>query len=137
MKIIIRETKAGDFDAIAELLQDPNISGPVTESQFRNMLRKNKGFFYVAEADGTVIGSVFGAHDGGYFGYIYKLVVKESHRRQKAGTKLLRKLVGKFKKAGIQAIFCHVRKTNEASIKLMQSLGFETRGLAYLMARKI
>ena len=133
MQTIVRETINEDFIAVSKLLQHPNIAGEIKPYKFDKILKRNRGYCFVAEADGKVIGTIFGTHDGGSIGYVYKLVVDESQRRQKVATKLVQRLLEKFDKEGIPLVFAHTGKTNEASLKLLLSLGFEIRDSHYLV----
>ncbi len=133
MPTTIRKTKESDFPAITKLLEDPNIAGRATRKQFQRMLRKNEGLFFVAESDEKVIATIFGMHDGGYAGYIYKLAVAKDYRRKGIATLLLRKVIEQFKKAEIPVALALTGKTNKAAQKLLGSLGFSERRTAVLM----
>lgn len=134
--VVYRETIQANFDQISTLLEEAKIREPYfTKDRFERMLETNAGFFHVAEDQGKIIGSVFATHDGAFVGYLRKLAVKESYRRQGVASNLVRAAIGKLEEAGIPLIFALVEKTNEASIGLFQSLGFQVRGSYYLIQK--
>ena len=134
MDFTIRETREGDFTNILSLMQASEISTAyLTQERFNRMLAKNRGFSYVAEAGGKIVGSIFGEHDGGFTGSIRRLAVAEQYRRQSIGSALVRRVVKEFEKADIPWKYCHVEESNDASIELFRSLGFQLRKTHYLM----
>ncbi len=138
MKSIIRKIKEKDYKQISELLQrNKMISDEFTKKKFNKVIHRNKGFCYVAEIDGKIVGTVFGMHDGAFHGYIGKLLVAKDYRRQKIASELVSKLVDRFKKNGIYLVFAHVEKKNKPSLKLLKSLRFEIQNSHYLIDRRL
>jgi len=134
MKITIRQTQESDYAAILKLLQDTKLCGTeFTEERFRNMLARNREFCYAAEAKGQIVGNVFGTHDGGFIASIRKVAVANQYRRKKIASDLVRKVVEKFDGIKIPLVYAHVEKTNNASLKMLDSLGFSIRKTHYLI----
>ncbi len=132
--IKFRLAREKDYLHIAALLEKTKLIGHhFNKRLFNTLIRKNRGFLFVAGIDKKIIGTIFSAHDGGYFGYVYKCAVAPEFRRQKVATQLVRLAINKLKKAGIDLIFLHVKKDNFPSIRLFQSLGFNIRATRYLM----
>lgn len=127
MKIKIRETKEEDFEKVTDLLNTNSIWAEFTKEAFKKMLKRNKGFYLVAEKDGQTIGTVFGLHDGGLLGYIYKLAVNKKYQRQKVATRLIDELLKRFKKAGTYWTFAHVYKLNKKGLPFFSAKGFRIR----------
>lgn len=126
MNIIIRKTEEGDFSAIRSILRQVGLAGEwFTEQLFRSMLEKNRGHYFVAIRDSIVIGTVFSSHDGGYFGYIYKLAVLPQCQKEGIGSALLYRVVVEFQSLGIDWYFAHVDKDNHASLKLLAKHGIK------------
>lgn len=125
--INIRETRLNDYDTVARLLKVTDLieSGEkwLTEELFDRMLERNPGLFFVAEKEGKVIGSVFTSHDGGYFGYIYKLAVLPKHRREGIGAALLQRAVENLRHIPIEWIFAHVGRSNAFPRRLFAQFG--------------
>lgn len=136
MTINIRETQEEDFEGISALLRNTNFADSYfSDDKFRRMLDKNRGYCYVAEDDGRIVGSAFATHDGAFRGYIQKVAVAEEYRRQGVASRLMETIIQRFEKAEIPLIFAHVEKDNKPSLELLKSLGFEIRDSHYLIDR--
>jgi len=134
VEVIIRETQAPDYQGISKLLEDTNlVQSYFTADAFRRYIERNKGFCFVAEVDGKIVGNIFGECDGAFKAYFGKLAVAESYRRKEIGTKLIDKFEGKADELAIPLRYAHVEKTNEASIRLLESRGFIIRKTHHLM----
>lgn len=136
MTIHIRETVEEDFERVSALLRNERLKNlRFTRNNFTKMLKRNKGYCYVAEDGRRIIGSVFATHDGAFVGYIQKVTVAEEYKRQGIASKLVTTIMQKLEEAKIPLIFAHVEKRNKPSIKLLKSLGFEIRNSHYLIDR--
>ncbi|MBZ9569718.1 GNAT family N-acetyltransferase [Patescibacteria group bacterium] len=133
MKIIIRNTREKDYNQIKKLLKTQRVSANFTEQKFKKMIKRNKGFYLVAEADGKIVGTVFGLYDGGLLGSIYKIAVAKEFQRQKIGTRLCRELLKRLKKLGVELVYAHVHKVNKKSVSFLKKLGFRVRNDIFLM----
>lgn len=127
MEIKIRETKEEDFGQIKNLLDQNNVWLEISEKTFMRMLKKNKGFYLVAESDGKIVGTIFGTHDGGLLGYIYKLAINKNFQRKKIATRLVNELLKRFKKIGIYWIYGHIYNTNKNARRFFKTVGFKVR----------
>ncbi len=126
MDVTFRPTTTNDYKFVRTLLDSAGLGGEwLTSELFERLIARNVGLYWIAESEGRVIGSVFANHDGGYYGYIYKLVVDESHRRQGVGRGLLQQVLNTFSEIGIDWSFGLVRKDNSHSIELFRNEGFE------------
>lgn len=122
--ILTRETQPSDFLAIFEMLEREKLAGGYfTKARFQKMLTKNRGLFLVAESDGKVIGTIFASHDGGYFGYIYKVAVSPEHRGKGVGPALIRRVLEKLEQEDIYRCFAWIQPENEASLSLFAKFG--------------
>jgi len=120
----IRETCRSDFGSIRQILSETKlVEGWFTPELFDRMLRRNPGLFLVAEEDGIVVGTLFASHDGGYFGYIYKVAVTHDHRRGGVASMLVERAIENFKRVGIEWIFANVHCENEPSFRLLAKFG--------------
>lgn len=103
------------------------ISNP--EEQWRNGI-KNMWF---ALADDEVIGMIGLLQDTGSTGkhraHVISLWVRPAFRRQGIGGKLIRYLQEWSPDQGIRKLYLHVTSTQEAAIKLYETLGFKEVGL--------
>lgn len=134
MAIKIRSSKLNDYKRVKTLLVPSGLAGRwFTKNLFSRLLRKNKRLYFVAEEKDLVVGTVFSSHDGGYYGYIYKLAVAFPYRRRGVAVKLVRTVLREMKKARIDFVFLHVAKINYPSQKFFRSLGFRHRATHLLM----
>lgn len=132
--IKIRETRPKDFEGVKLLLESVRLSGVYfTEDLFRKLLKRNKGTYFVAEDNGRIIGNIFSFDDGGYCCYLYKLAVAPEYRRKGLATKLIKTAVKALKARGADYFFAHVNKENQASLKLMKSLGLKPKLTRYIV----
>ena len=133
MEIKVRETREEDFEAVKGLLEKERVVPGFSAAMFRKMLKRNKGFYLVAESQGKVIGTVFGLHDGNLLGSVYKLAVAKEFQRQKVATILCKELLKKFRELNVDTIYSLVHKVNYQSIQFFKKLGFRIREDVYLM----
>lgn len=130
----IRETKVGDYNEICNLLKAEDMMFKSFDiNKFKKMLVKNKGYYLVASEKGKIIGNIFACDDGGYYGYIYKLVIHPNHRNKGVASILIKKILEKFAKDKIRWIYAHIRKDNSTSISLFNKLGFKVRDTHLLL----
>lgn len=131
-RIKIRLTKSSDYKEISHILRESGlVENWFTKKLFEKLLKRNKGFYFVAEDNGKVVGTAFASHDGGYFGHLYKLAVLPEYRRKGIAKKLIKARVKALNKIGIDFIFSHVWKYNKASIATLKSAGFKLANKEY------
>jgi len=126
--IKIRKTKVSDYQEIYNLLRSEDMAlDKLTKERFSRMLKKNKDYFFVALSDTEVIGNIFASEDGGYYGYVYKLIVRKDYRKKGVAQMLTKKVLDEFNKNDVLWIYAHVKKGNAASISLLKKFGFKIR----------
>ena len=123
MAFTVRPTRLEDYEAVFGLVHDSGVSMDFTKDMFRKMLEHNPDCYFVAEADGKIIGNVFGMHDGAFRGYIGSLVVADDYRRQSVASALVENLLDRYRELGLNRVFAHILKSNEASLALFRKLG--------------
>jgi ribosomal protein S18 acetylase RimI-like enzyme len=122
----IRETKLSDYGQIFTLLKQEDMTFEFfTKKKFSDMLKRNKGFYLVVAEGDKIIGSIFATHDGGYYGYVYKLIVRKDYRQKGVASMLLREVLNKLR--DIPWIFAHIEKTNKTSLNLFKKFGLNIR----------
>lgn len=123
----IRKMTEADLIEVFAIEQE-TFSDPWSEEDFLSSLNEANNGYLVAEIEGKVVGYC------GYWGivgegYIYNVVVKKEFRRQQVGNLMLKTLLEQSLKQGIDSFTLEVRSSNEAAIRLYESLGFERAGL--------
>lgn len=100
------------------------------------MKREHDGYdlFYVAEVDGSVVGTVMGGYDG-HRGWIYSVAVSPRHRHQGIGSALIRHLETALAGRGCLKINLQVRTTNAAVIAFYEQLGYGVEELVSMGKR--
>jgi ribosomal protein S18 acetylase RimI-like enzyme len=81
------------------------------------------GLFFVATADGAVIGTIMAGYDG-HRGWIYSLAVAPESRGHGIGTALMRYAEAALLERGCPKINLQVTETNAAIVSFYQKLGF-------------
>ena len=133
----IRETREDDFQGVFNLLRQTSLAdNNFTEERFSKMLERNRGYCYVAEDSGIIIGNAFGTHDGAFVGYIRKVAVETDYRHHNIATQLITKILEKMDEIPLPLVFVHVKKDNEPSIELFRNIGFEIHDSHYLIDRR-
>jgi len=89
----------------------------------RHKLAAQRNLFFVAVADGKVVGTVMGGYDG-HRGWIYSLAVDPAHQRQKLGTALIRHVEKALAEQGSPKINLQVLPSNAAAIGFYEKLGY-------------
>lgn len=115
-----------DVEAAAKLERE-NFSYPWKMEDFREMLHRSYASFYVAEADGEIIGCI-GLRNIAGEGEISNVVVAEHRRRQGIATELFRRVFEDAQSLDIDALTLEVRAGNGAAVGLYERLGFAVEG---------
>jgi ribosomal protein S18 acetylase RimI-like enzyme len=89
----------------------------------RRKMAAQRDLFFVAVADGKVVGSVMGGYDG-HRGWIYSLAVDPECRRQKLGTALIRQVEKALAERGSPKVNLQVLPSNAGAIEFYEKLGY-------------
>jgi ribosomal protein S18 acetylase RimI-like enzyme len=81
------------------------------------------GLFFVAMADGAIVGTIMAGYDG-HRGWIYSLAVSPSHRRQRIGSRLVLAAEQALTARGCVKINLQIMAGNESVASFYSSLGF-------------
>jgi ribosomal protein S18 acetylase RimI-like enzyme len=79
--------------------------------------------FFVAVADGKVVGTVMGGYDG-HRGWIYTLAVDPAHRGQKVATALIHHVEIALAELGCPKINLQVLESNAGAVDFYEKLGY-------------
>lgn len=125
--MLIRKMTEADLPEVLTIEQE-TFSDPWSEEDFRSSIEEANNAYIVAVIDGYVVGYC------GYWGvigegYIYNVAVKKEFRRHKIGYQLMKNLINESTSRGITSFTLEVRYSNEAAIRLYESLGFIRAGI--------
>jgi len=99
-------------------------------------VKHRNAVFLVAEHDGTIVGSVFGTHEGRK-GWINRLVVSPSYRKRRIAADLVAEVERRLAEEGIDIVACLIEEWNSSSMEVFQRLGFKRhRDIFYFTKRK-
>jgi len=89
----------------------------------RHKLAAQRNLFFVAVAEGRLVGTVMGGYDG-HRGWIYSLAVDPKHRRQKLGTALIQHVEKALAEQGSPKVNLQVLPSNAGAIAFYGQLGY-------------
>ena len=138
--IVIRKFCIEDYNTLialwdkAKLIYKPQ--GSDRRDNIERELKGHNAIFFVAEKDGTLIGSIFGTHDGRK-GWINRLAVDPAYQRQGIAARLVREVEDHLYERGIGIIACLVEDWNSVSLQVFEKLGYTRhQDIIYFTKRK-
>ena len=123
----IRRMERGDVERISQL-EEETFSMTWSRDAFLEMIEKEDARYYVAEADGEVVGGCGVLMIAGE-GDITNVVIDKNYRNQGIGTKMLQYLIEDGYQNGLTAFTLEVRVSNESAIHVYEKLGFFSEGI--------
>jgi len=129
MMIKIRKADLRDFDqidALSEELLGSSVGN--REEMFRTALENEDYLCLVAEINGEVVGFIDmwafpDVSHGAYLAQVQNLVVTEKMRGKGVGTKLIKEILGFFKKRKYHELHVWTEKENERAIRFYKRHG--------------
>jgi ribosomal protein S18 acetylase RimI-like enzyme len=113
-------------DAVVALWKECGLvvpqNDPVTDIQKKFVFQPD--LFFIALADGKVVGSVMVGYEG-HRGWINYLAVVPENQKKGCGRKLVAKAIGELEKLGCPKVNLQVRRTNILVIDFYKHLGFK------------
>lgn len=125
--VLIRKMTQADLLQVYAI-ECESFSEPWSEEDFNTSLQDNNNNYIVIEIDG-IIAAYCGYWGIAGEGYIYNVAVKNEYRRQHIGYRMLKVLLDEAAGRGITSFTLEVRYSNEAAIRLYESLGFTKAGI--------
>jgi ribosomal protein S18 acetylase RimI-like enzyme len=135
----IREMTPGDYERAVGLWQESEgvrLTEADTREAIARYLERNPGFSLIAEAEGRLVGTILGGHDGRR-GYLHHLAVHSSCRRQGIGRTLVNECMARLRSAGILKAHVFVVRANRDAQGFYAGLGWEVRDDLTLMSRRM
>lgn len=125
--MLIRKMTQADLLQVCAIERDI-FSEPWSEEDFNTSLQDSNNNYIVVEIDG-VIAAYCGYWGIAGEGYIYNVAVMNEYRRQHIGYRMLKVLLDEATGRDITSFTLEVRYSNEAAIRLYESLGFHKAGI--------
>ena len=138
MNYQIREMTAADYDAAMELWKNTEYLGLNecdTPEGIALYLNRNPGLSFVAEAEGVVVGTVLGGHDGRR-GMLRHLAVSLEHRRSGLGRNLIEHALAAMADQGIEKCNIMVQSANARGLEFWEHMGWGRMNDAYYTMQK-
>ncbi len=129
-EVHLRPLTIEDYNEVTELLTQTEGVGLRDADSIEGIARylaRNPGMSFIAEADGSIAGCVFGGHDGRR-GYLYHLAVLPRFRRLGAGRSLVARVIATIAADGIEKFHIDVYRDNAEGLRFWQALGWHERG---------
>jgi ribosomal protein S18 acetylase RimI-like enzyme len=86
-------------------------------------LQQPTSLYFIAEENGTAVGVIFGTHDGRK-GWINRLVVTPTHRKQGIARRLVEEIERQLAARGLDIVACLIEEWNTTSIQVFERLGY-------------
>ncbi len=99
-------------------------------------LERNPGLSFVALADGQVVGTVLGGHDGRR-GFLHHLAVQVAYRRQGIAAALVNHCLEGLAQVGIQKSHLFIFHENESGKAFWRSQGWDLRQDIQIMSTSV
>ena len=114
MRIIIKFYEDSLYEEVIKILQEGNLYDETWEARenLKRKIERDPQSILVAVDNNTIIGCVFIVEDG-WNGFIWRLCVKESHRKKGVGLLLMQKAEEIIKQRGIKESSIFVDPKNE------------------------
>ena len=138
-QIRLRNFKITDYESVIQLWNVAGLpykqKGRDRKEKIAKELEKNNSIFIVALKSTTIIGVVFGTHDGRK-GWINRLAVHPNFRTRGIAKALVSEVEKRLLKIGIEIMTCLIEKDNLDSQAVFTNLGFkEWKDIIYFSKR--
>lgn len=129
-----------DYDAVIQLWNEGNIpSRPLGRDSKKNIawqLQQHTSLYYIAETNSTIVGVIFGTHDGRK-GWINRLVVAPAFRKQGIAKQLVQEVERHLKQLKIDIVASLIEDWNDLSMHVFEHLGYTKHtDILYFSKRK-
>ena len=124
----IRIMTPDDFDGIAKVWEKHDGTNPVDDSRegLTRYLRRNPATSFVAEDNGTIVGTILAGHDGRR-GIFHHVVVASQYRGQGIGRMLVENAFEALRKEKINKVLLVVFTHNDNGNQFWEHMGFTVR----------
>lgn len=134
--VVIRRFVSTDEDAVVRLWEESGLTRPWNDPHkdvARKLQAQPEGFF-VAVADGEIVGSVMAGYDG-HRGWVNYLAVAPRSRRAGVGRALMGEVERVLAELGCPKVNLQIRGTNSAAVGFYEALGYSVDDVVSLGRR--
>ncbi len=124
----IRPFEITDTDELERLWKEVFPNDPLHNAHrrvIRDKMSVQKELFFVAEDNGSIVGTVMSGYDG-HRGRLYNVAVKLECRRKDVGRQLVYHAITALSSIGCPKVNLQVRSTNAEAVEFYKALGFST-----------
>jgi N-acetylglutamate synthase len=125
--VAIREFRMADYDRVMEIWAQGRLPlkprGRDSRTSIEAQLGRPNVHFLVAETGGRVVGTVLATHDGRK-GWINRLAVDESCRKEGLGRRLVLEAERRLAADGMEMFACLIEDRNAVSMEVFGRLGY-------------
>jgi ribosomal protein S18 acetylase RimI-like enzyme len=126
-EILIRPFRIEDYDGLIRLWQSVDLPfksrGRDQRHKILAEIQQPTALFYVGEADGKIVASILGSHDGRK-GWINRLAVLPGYRQQGIARQLVERVEQELERLGIEIAACLIEEYNSGSMEFFEHLGY-------------
>jgi len=126
--IVIRDFAPVDYDRVLEIWAAGRLPvkphGRDSRANIERQLSQPNVVFLVAAAQGRVVGTVLGTHDGRK-GWINRLAVDPSCRERGVGRRLVEEAERRLAAMGMEIFACLIEDWNTVSMSVFERLGYK------------
>ena len=138
-EIIIREFHLSDYDSVLKLWDEAGLTyrpqGRDSRLRIGKEIKQGHSVFLVAEAEGKIVGTLLGTHDG-HKGWLNRLAVAKGFQRHGLARQLVTEVESRFDKLGLDVIACLIEGENTTSMEVFTRLGYKKSDVVYFSKRK-
>ena len=140
MMLTIREMRSGDYDALVALWKEAGLpfrpDGRDHRERIAQEISGQCSIFLVAELNRRIVGAVLGTQDGRK-GWINRLAVSPTHRRQGIAAALVAAVEARLARLGIEIVACLIEDWNTDSMTVFEHLDYKRHpDVLYFSKRK-
>lgn len=129
----IRNYQKADYHQVAVNLKEAELFDEIwdSESNLTGMIENDFESIMVAEEDSQIIGNIFIIPYGTKISYIFRLAVKNNHRKQGVASELIKYAIESLKKKGISEVGLYVDSGNLELQSFYKKRGFQISTKSY------
>jgi len=133
----IRSYQPTDYESVVALWRNVgfNVDDRDSAEALARYVALNPGLFLIAEAGGSLVGTVLGTWDGRR-SIVYRLAVDPGWRRRGIATRLMAEAERRLEALGARSVALLTWRDDEQAVGFYEALGYEIgEGVAFMMKR--